>query len=126
MEYEQFPIGFGSVMKTSISGSLDASGTVLRRLPSSRVNCCWRADKAIGVGSYAQQQDNYSTYEGGRMTTKTIKLYIPDLDCEIDAVAHYFEPQWAGEHPCFASVSIEKQEVTITDGFQHEQLRKLI
>ncbi len=54
----QFPTGFGSVMKTSIFGSLDASGTVQWRLPESRVNCCWRADKAIGVGSYAQQQDN--------------------------------------------------------------------
>jgi len=53
-----FRQGHESVMKTSISGSLDASGTVLRRLLQSRVNCRCRADKALAVGSYGQQQVN--------------------------------------------------------------------
>jgi hypothetical protein len=55
---KQFPTGHGAVMKTLAERSLDSTCTVLRRLLQSRVTYCWRADKAIGVGSYAQQQDN--------------------------------------------------------------------
>ena len=59
------------------------------------------------------------------MTTKRIKLYLPELDCEIEATVHYAEPQWEDELPVFKWVEIEKQEVIIKDEFQTEQLRTL-
>ena len=60
------------------------------------------------------------------MTTKTIQLYLAELDCSIEATVNYTEPQWENEFPVFSSVQIEKQEVTITSKFQNNQLRKLI
>jgi hypothetical protein len=48
-------------MKTLAARSLDSTCTVLRRLPESRVTYCCRADKALAVGSYGQQQVNFST-----------------------------------------------------------------
>ena len=122
----QFPTGHGAVMKTLTARSLDSTCTVQWRLPESRVTYCCRADKSLTVGSYGQQQVNYSTYEGCRMTTKTIQLYLAELDCSIEATVNYTEPQWENEFPVFSSVQIEKQEVTITSKFQNNQLRKLI
>ena len=60
------------------------------------------------------------------MTTKRIKLYLPELDCEIEATVNYTEPQFEYELPVFSSVQIKKQEVIIKDEFQKEQLRTLI
>jgi hypothetical protein len=60
------------------------------------------------------------------MTTKRIKLYLPELDCEIEATVNYTEPQFEYELPVFSSVQIKKQEVIIKDEFQTEQLRTLI
>jgi hypothetical protein len=60
------------------------------------------------------------------MTTKRIKLYLPELDCEIEATFHYAEPQWEDELPVFKWVEIEKQEVIIKDEFQKEELMRLI
>ena len=60
------------------------------------------------------------------MTTKRIKLYLPELDCEIEATVNYTEPQFEDELPVFSSVQIKKQEVIIKDEFQTEQLRTLI
>jgi hypothetical protein len=60
------------------------------------------------------------------MTTKRIKLYLPELDCEIEATVHYTEPQFEYELPVFKSVQIEKQEVIIKDEFQQKELMRLI
>jgi hypothetical protein len=60
------------------------------------------------------------------MITKRIKLYLPELDCEIEATVHYAEPQWEDELPVFKSVQIEKQEVIIKDEFQQKELMRLI
>ena len=60
------------------------------------------------------------------MKSKKIRLYLPELDCEIEATVHYAEPQWEDELPVFKWVEIEKQEVIIKDEFQQKELMRLI
>mgnify|MGYP007004416924 CR=1 FL=1 len=42
------------------------------------------------------------------MTSKKIRLYLPELDCEIEATVNYTEPQFEYELPVFSSVQIKK------------------